>query len=169
MKRYLKLFAIVVIGVFLLTGCEEKKKEELKEDKTEKTEKVEEKVMTCTRTATISEGVTMSLEYTVTHDGTYVKKVKSHETVTANDSAYLEAYKKQVESIYSPYKNVEYYTYSVRVEGNTLISDADIDYEHIDTSKMIEVDSANATLIKDGKVKVSDIKSLYATVGATCN
>ena len=33
---------------------------------------------------------------------------------------------------------------------------------------MIEIDSDNAALIKNGKIKIEDMKTLYQQVGATC-
>lgn len=169
MKRVSKYLFVFLIGVVLLTGCEKKEVQKQEENKNEvKEEQQTEKTMVCSRKATITEGVEVDLAYTVTYIGDYVKTVYSNEKVNSNNKEYLEQYKTQVESIYSPYKNIEYYDYNVRIEGNTLISEVTIQYDKIDTDKMIEIDSANATLIKDGKVKVSDIKTLYSTVGAIC-
>jgi hypothetical protein len=68
-------------------------------------------------------------------------------------------------------QTVEYKTLlsSVNVEGenNNALSQVD-ENEKIDTKKLIEIDSANSQLIKDGKVKISDVKSLYEQLGATC-
>jgi len=58
--------------------------------------------------------------------------------------------------------------YGISVDGNTLTSTVDIDYAKIDTKKMIEIDSANGQLIKDGKIKLEDLKSAYETIGASC-
>ena len=32
----------------------------------------------------------------------------------------------------------------------------------------VEIDSANANIIKDGKVQVSDLQSMYESLGTTC-
>ena len=74
----------------------------------------------------------------------------------------------EVEDLYSPYKDVEYYEYNVDVTDNKLTSTVDINYAKVDTDKLLEIDSANGQLIKDGKISVDDIKSVYESLGATC-
>ena len=76
--------------------------------------------------------------------------------------------KAQIESLYSPYNDIEYYEYNVKIEDNKLTSTVDINYEKVDTDKLLEIDSANGQLIKDGKIKVNDIKSVYESLGAIC-
>ena len=70
----------------------------------------------------------------------------------------LNTYKEQIEKIYTPYKDIKYYTYNVTIDGNKLVSTVDINYAKIDTKKLIEIDSANSQLINDGKVKLSSVK-----------
>lgn len=146
------LLTITVVGICFLTGCGAEKQ----------------KVMTCTRTTNQS-NLKMDLSYTVIYKGKYVTTIKSEEKVTTDDTATLEAYKTQVEGIYSPYKDIKYYEYNVDIIDNTLISTTNIDYSKIDTAKMIEVDSSSSQLIKDGKVSVDDVESLYTQLGITCN
>lgn len=152
MKKKNLLLVVMASFVLLLTGCGSSD---------------EVQTMTCSRTLNQS-GMNTSLNYTITHQGGYVKEVKSVETIESEDTDLLESYKSQVENIYSPYDDIDYYDYEVTVDGNKLTSTVDIDYEHIDTDKLIEIDSANSTLIKDGKIAVSDIKSVYEQLGATC-
>ncbi len=169
MKRVSKYLFVLLVGIVLLTGCgktESNKQQEEKQNEVQ--EQQEEKTMECSRTATVAEGVQLDVKYTVTYVGEDVKKVYSNEKVISENKQYLEAYKTQVDKIYAPYKDLQYYDTNVRIEGNTLISEATIQYDKIDTDKMIEIDSANATLIRDGKVKVADLKTAYSTLGATC-
>lgn len=150
---YKKIIAAVcLVGMLFVTGCG----------------KEESKTLTCTRTATIQAGVDMSLNYKVTYKGENVQLVESEEKITADDKDYLKTYETTVNNMYSPYKDVEHYNYNVSIDGNTLTSTTKIDYEKIDTDKMIEIDSANKALIKDGKVKMNDLKTAYEALGATC-
>lgn len=151
MKKRILLVALLVVALGI-TGCG---KEEVKE-------------LNCTRTATITEGTNVDLSYNIKYKGDYVEVVKTEEKVTSDDKNVLETYKTTIEKTYSPYKDVEHYDYSVDISGNTLISKTTIDYTKIDTNKMIEIDSANGSIIKDGKIKVEDIKSMYESIGATC-
>ena len=151
MKRKYLFLAVTMLVVFLVTGCSSS----------------EEKTMTCTRTMNQS-GMKTNLNYKVTYSGDYVNRVQSEESIETDDTTTLNTYKEQIENVYTPYKDIEYYTYNVTIDGNKLISTVDINYAKIDTSKLIEIDSANSQLISDGKVKLSSVKSLYEQLGATC-
>ena len=154
MKKKFKIWQ-VVLGVFILllvTGCGNNNSMES---------------MTCTRTMNQS-GIKTSLKYNVKYKGDYVSRIKTVETVETDSSDILNTYKEQIESLYSPYKDVEYYDYNVDVTDNKLTSTVDINYEKVDTDKLLEIDSANGQLIKDGKISVDDIKSVYESLGATC-
>lgn len=140
-----------MLVVFLVTGCSSS----------------EEKTMTCTRTINQS-GMKTNLNYKVTYSGDYVNRVQSEESIETSDTTTLNTYKEQIEKIYTPYKDIKYYTYNVTIDGNKLVSTVDINYAKIDTKKLIEIDSANSQLINDGKVKLSSVKSLYEQLGATC-
>ena len=72
------------------------------------------------------------------------------------------------EKLEAKYKDVKYYDYDIQVKNGVLTSTVDINYAKIDTDKLIEIDSANGTLIKDGKIKLEDLKSAYETIGASC-
>ncbi len=141
---------VACLSLMLLTGCGN-----------------EQKTMNCSRTMNQS-GASIDLKYEVLYTGAYVDVVKSKEKITSDDEELLETYRKNVETQYAPYKDVEHYVTNVSIDGNVLTSTADIDYTKIDTSKMIEIDSANGSLIQDGKVKLETIKSLYESLGITC-
>ena len=151
MKRKYLFLAVTMLVVFLVTGCSSR----------------EEKTMTCTRTMSQS-GMKTNLNYKVTYSGDYVNRVQSEESIETSDTTTLNTYKEQIEKIYTPYKDIKYYTYNVTIDGNKLVSTVDINYAKIDTKKLIEIDSANSQLINDGKVKLSSVKSLYEQLGATC-
>ncbi len=141
---------VACLSLRLLTGCGEVQK-----------------TMKCSRTMN-QNGATMDLQYEVLYTDENVDVVKSTEKVTSEDAELLETYRIMVEKQYESYKDIEHYEYNVNIEGNVLISTTNIDYTKIDTSKLIEVDSANGTLIRDGKVKLGTIKSLYSQMGITC-
>ena len=151
MKRKYLFLAVTMLVVFLVTGCSSS----------------EEKTMTCTRTMNQS-GMKTNLNYKVTYSDDYVNRVQSEESIETSDTTTLNTYKEQIEKIYTPYKDIKYYTYNVTIDGNKLVSTVDINYAKIDTKKLIEIDSANSQLINDGKVKLSRVKSLYEQLGATC-
>lgn len=151
MKKKIKYLAVFIVSVIFLTGCGNNGVQ----------------TMTCTRTMN-QNGIKTGLKYTVIYQGDYVTRVKSVETIETDSSEVLDAYQEQIESIYSPYKGIDYYEYGVSIDGDKLTSTVDINYEKIDTDKLLEIDSANGQLIKDGKIKLSDIKSVYEAIGAVC-
>lgn len=155
-KRYLFL-AIVMVGVFLITGCSSKSKDIANNGN----------VMTCTRSVN-KNGMKTSLNYKVYYEGDDVTRIKSEESIQMENNQSLKGYKEQIEKVYEPYKNVKFYNYNVAIRGNKLISKVDINYSKIDTNKLIEIDKANSQIITDGKIKVSSVKSLYEKLGATC-
>ena len=151
-KRYL-LLAVIIPIIFLVTGCTSLKNIE--------------KSMTCSRSMNHNDMRT-NLNYKVFYKNNYVTRVKSEESIETSSTSTLNTYKEQIEKIYSPYKDVKFYQYNVTINDNKLVSTVDINYEKIDTKKLIEIDSANSQLIKNGKVKLSDVRSLYEQLGATC-
>lgn len=155
-KRYLFL-AIVMMGVFLITGCSSKGKDIVNNGN----------VMTCTRSVN-KNGMKTSLNYKVYYEGDDVTRIKSEESIQMENNQSLKGYKEQIEKVYEPYKNVKFYNYNIAIRGNKLISKVDINYSKIDTNKLIEIDKANSQIITDGKIKVSSVKSLYEKLGATC-
>ncbi len=149
MKKVL-IGIVACMSIMLLTGCG-----------------AEQKTMKCSRTLN-QNGAAFDLQYEVLYTGENVDVVKSTEKITSDNEQFLETYRKTVETQYEPYKDIEHYDYNVSIDGNVLTSTANIDYSKVDTSKIIEVDSANETLIQDGKVKLDSIKKLYNQMGITC-
>lgn len=145
------LLVVMCIGVLFLTGCGAEK----------------EKTLTCSRTVNQS-GIKMDLNYNVKYKGNYVTVVKSEEKITSDDAETLETYKKELEKTTETISKIEHYDHDVKIDGNTLTSTITIDYTKIDTDKLIEVDSSLKQLIKNGKVSVNDIKSVYSQLGVTC-
>ena len=124
-KRYLFL-AIVMVGVFLITGCSSKSKDIVNNGN----------VMTCTRSVN-KNGMKTSLNYKVYYEGDDVTRIKSEESIQMENNKSLKGYKEQIEKVYEPYKNVKFYNYNIAIRGNKLISKVDINYSKIDTNKLI--------------------------------
>ncbi len=144
-----KIVILTVLSFVLITGCGK------------------EKTMTCTRTMS-QNSVNFDLKYEVESLKGNVTRIKSTEMVKSNDKNVLGTYKETVEKTYEPYQDVEHYNYSVEITDDTLISKTDLDYTKIDMDKMIEIDSANAKIIKDGKIKLEDIRNTYEAMGLIC-
>ncbi len=145
-----------IFCIFLLSGC----------GTTEETKEPSKK-MICESKATQG-NVKMDLHYEVSYYKENVQKVETKEILTSNSTETLEGYQKTIQNIYKNYDGIDYYNYDIQLEGNTLTSTVSIDYEKVDTNKLLSVDSSTEQLIKNGKVKLEDIKKVYESVGATC-
>lgn len=148
--RKIILGVAMCLCLLLLTGCG-----------------TEQKMMKCSRNLN-QNGAVVDLQYEVLYTGKDVDVIKSTEKITSDNQELLETYQKMVEEQFAPYKEIEHYESNVSINDSVLTSMTTIDYGKIDTSKMIEVDSANGQLIKDGKVKLDTLKSLYRQMGITC-
>lgn len=146
MKKYL----ILVLCLFLLTGCGKK-----------------EKIIDCSFNSEVND-IKIVSTYSIFYDDKYVTKIKTNEKMEFSDSNLISKYKKTLESKYSLYKDVKYYNYSIKTDKNTLISTTDINYKKIDIDKLIKIDSDNSSLIKNGKVLVSDVLDVYSQLGIVC-
>lgn len=125
-----------------------------------------EKTMNCIRNSS-KNGMEIDLSYEVTYKDNVVSKIHSVEKIIS-ETENLEQYKELVEKTYAPYTDIKYYDTNVVIDGNVLISTANVDYSKIDVDKLIEVDPAHQNLFKDGKVYLEDIISFYEDAGATC-
>ena len=158
------LIAVLLVFTLLVTGCGVSSSGGI----TGTQNNPKQEVLTCTRNVTLGGGVSMDLFYEVTYTGDYVDKIKTVEKVISDNVSVLEQYKDTIAQMYEPYLNIEFYENNIEISEDTLTSTTTIDYSKIDTDKLISIDSANATLIKDGKVSVATIKSAYESMGAIC-
>lgn len=146
----MKKTMFLLLVLFLSTGCSKQK------------------LLTCTNDIITENDVSMSAEYKIYYKGSYVTLVKSTEKIVTDDKTLLETYKKNLEESYSPYNKLNYYVNSISIEDNTLISSTTINYQKIDFAKLKKLDKDNS-LIKEGKVKLADLQTLYEDNGATCS
>lgn len=153
-----KLLILGIIALVLITGCGQGSK-----DITVKEEK-----MVCTRTANMN-NLEMDFNYEVYYEGNNVNKVQTTEKITSEDTSVLEQSKQQIENLYSNFDNIENYNYNVVIEGNTLTSTTDINYEKIDIDELLEIDSSISQLLNDdNKIDLEKITQVYEQTGATC-
>ena len=162
----MKKSSLVFIVIFLLmvcVGCEDKKVSEpiAKEDKN---------VLHCTRVAAGQDGVSTSLNYSIYYDDLYVTKTVSIEKITSDDENLLEQYKNAYEKVFEPYQDIRYYDNTVTKNGNTVTCTTVIDYEHVNTNKILEIEGEDGNIFEsDGRVKKKTLVTLYKKYGAKCS
>ncbi len=148
-----KLILVLGVSLLLVTGCSSEEKLGL---------------LKCTKEQDINSDTKLSSTYEVKYKDGNVVKLNTKEVITSSSKDTLEAYKKNLEEIYGAYNNIDYYNNEVKIEGDTLTSTTKVNYEKIDTDKLIEIDKNNEAAIVDGKVKVSTLKEAYEKLGANC-
>lgn len=156
MRKY--LLGVLVVCTLLLSGC-------AKDEKLDDNEKTGS--FTCTQKMDL-EGASTDNVYTVNYKGDYVTSVKTVETVKSSDKTILESVKSRVEELYSNFDDFKYFDYKVEINGDTLTSTVNANYEKMDLNKLLELDASMKSVVKDGKISVNDIKVLYAASSITC-
>lgn len=147
-----KILGVLAVGVVLLTGCSTK-----------------EGTLTCKIEKDIDSTTKLESTYNVDYKDGYATLLNTTETIISDNKEVLEAYKSNLEKMYSSYRSIKYYDNDIKVEDNKLISTTKVNYEKIDTDKLIEIDKNNKAAMENGKVKVSVLKEAYEQLGATCN
>ena len=155
MKRKILLFSVLILCLFVLSGCSGDKKV---------------KVLKCGIEKDVTESMHLESEYLVYYKGKYVNLIKTTETLSSKDKSVLEAYKKQLDAAYKEYKKIDGYDNSSEIKDDKLISKTKIDYTKIDMDELVKVEKSLKNIIKDGKIKVDDIRAIYEdeSFGAKC-
>lgn len=124
--------------------------------------------MFCTREATGKEKAQVNLNYTLYYQGEYLQVLHSKEQIVTENQEVLDEYQIAYINIYKNYENLEYYNTSVVRKENSVTNDTIIQYNKLDTEKLLEIEGEEDNIIKDGKVKVSDWVEFAEQLGTKC-
>lgn len=148
MKKILVILALLV----LTTGCTAP----------------ETGTMTCTMSSYPAEGITLKSTYEADYKNKIVTYLKTVEQVIVEDESTLDQFEESIKELYQNYDGIDYYNNEITRKDNVLTSTTKINYQKVDTDKLIEADNNNANMIKDGKVNIDDLKELYQNNGCNC-
>ncbi|MBQ9013266.1 MAG: DUF1307 domain-containing protein [Bacilli bacterium] len=153
MKKFVKLtFAFML--VVLLTGCLGK-----------------DKVTKCTlKSDQSASGYKITSEYNVYSSKDEVNKVVTTETVESKNNTILAYFEKQLKSQYKA-NNDSYggYKYEITNKDGKVVSKVTIDYSKRNLNKFVKDNPAMKSYVnKSNKITVKGIKSMYQSMGATC-
>lgn len=168
MKSLKKVLLVTLIGVIVLTGC---KKKDTLQGTIDDIQVAEENAILCERDTVVNEKdkTNMHVNYKIVYDGEIVKSIKQVEKVTTSNGSFFNDYKSTVESLYSPYKSLEGYTYTIGTDDDTIVTSITMDFTKIDLDRFVEIDHNNEiNYIDNGKVSLSKTKTLFENMGATC-
>lgn len=174
MKKYLKIFLVLVIS-FVLVGCgnsESTKETEPNGKITEEKEETKTKVVTCKlEKEDTANSYTLVTTYELTVEDEIVKQNKMKEVITSSSQDMLTYFETYMKTTYES-MNTKYggYEYSIVNDGKQVISNTTIDYTKVDIEKMIEDDASMKLMVNsDNEVTLSGVKSVYTTLGIECD
>ena len=154
---------LLILCLICLTACESKQQKAKKS-----VSSTDSNVLHCTRKAQATDAKT-ELNYSIYYNGDYVVKTVSVEKITSDDKDVLNKYKEAYEKVFAPYKNIDYYDNTVSLTGNNVISTTVIDYEKVDTSKILAIEGEEGNIFEsDGKIKKDTLVTMYKKYGTTC-
>lgn len=147
-----KVFLLIPLLVFL-TGCNTKTGS-----------------INCTLSARdVVNGYGLESNYKINYTGKYVDSANTYEVVTSNIDSIIDNFEKTLNASYSAVANAYGgYTYEIIKEEGKIISVVDIDYKKMNLEQYVEDQPTLKSYVKDGKLLVEGLKSLYESMGATC-
>ena len=175
--KKISLVFLVLILCFVVTGCSDDSNEN--SDVTGTTT-VQEKIVSddfneegtgtlnCVTDAVAGDGIDVDIRFNIEYKNGNILLLRSVQKVTSNDDKSLDLYENSFNSIANSYKGLKYYDTTVIRDSNTVIYDASINYEKIDTDKLLVIEGSEDNVIVNGKAKLSLWLKLAEKVGTVC-
>ncbi len=154
MKNVLK-FSVLTLGVISMVGCGAKEDYSVK----------------CTMESNdVINNYSTSSIYEIITDGEIVKKVKTTETVISENETFLDLMEEQLSQNYEKMdESYGGYTTNISKNGNKVVSEVEIDYEHMDVESLLEDQPSMKNYANDNnQLTLEGVKTIYKAMGATC-
>ena len=166
--------SILILSIFILTGCEEKKENTSEHQAIKKIETdsgtINTKKMTqlyCTRNATHS-GIETNIHYDIFYTGDTMNVIHSYEQIISADSSNLDTYEEAYKKIHAHYAGLEYYDTKVERGETSVTSEITINYDKIDKKRLLEIEGEKDNIFENGIPKYSKWIALAKKLGVTC-
>lgn len=159
-----RIILILVISLLVLTGCNKNKV-------VVNGEKINTGNMNhkhCTRSASAGDGITTDLQYEVYYTDDILNVLESTEKIITNDSSTLDEYENAYKNINKNYEGLEYYDTTVERTNNSVLRHTTINYDKIDTDKLLKIEGTEYNIIENGKAKYKLWFDLAKKFGAKC-
>ncbi len=162
-----KKYLFILILLLILTGCS--KRIETGTEIDSKTDTSNSKgTLVCSREATAQNNAKVELNYEVDYKKGYVTKLHSTEKVITDDQDVLDTYEEAYRNIFKIYKDLKYYDNNVSRTKKDVTSDTVIQYDKVDMDKLLKLENTDDTVIKNGKVALSDWLEFAEKFGTKC-
>lgn len=172
-KKYIGA-CLLVLGVFLLTGCGNDNVE-IEDGVNPETgvrhniPDTTERLLECTRHA-IGEGdFTLTTEFRIYYVGSFITRMITTRILETEDSERLARERLHYENLFSVYENLAYHDTTVSQRGNTVTFETIIDYSNIDTDHLLAIEGADNNIIQNGRAVLADWRELARRAGISCN
>ena len=171
-----KVFYIIVLLIpfLLLTGCSDEEKTNNSKPVIKEIESNGEKVKTnqmtqlyCTREAQAS-GIQVNIHYDVFYTGDQLNIIHSVEQVISSSPEKLDTYEEAYKGIHKHYEGLEYYDTNVDRNETSVTSEITINYDKIDTKKLIEIEGTDDNVFENNQAKYSKWLDLAKKFGVKC-
>lgn len=175
-----RVFVILFILIFLISGCsketDKKSNNAKKDDSTDTNLKSSNNhldtsgsgSLKCTRVASASSGVDVSLNYELQYENGIVLLLHSVEKITSSSSKNLDEYETAYKKIAQNYDGLEYYDTNVTRTENTVVNDTTINYEKLDMDSLLAIEGEEDNVVEDGKVKLATWLAFAEKFGTVC-
>ena len=175
MKKKMKRIKMILLPLFLLIVCgcssvDERSSIVADNIDQSKYETSKFSYTTCTRDTTTTNGEDVTIKYEAYYDkNKYLQVLKTYEKVISSDSSILKQYKNAYSTIYSAYKNLDYYDNEIHTNNNSVTSITYINYGKIDMDKLMDIEGTTDNVkVTNGKIKLSDWKNFARKYGTVC-
>ena len=170
-KKY--IMAILIVGVFLLTGC----RSEVEEDNginpdtgiRHNIPDTSEQVLECTRDAIGDGDLTVTTNFRVYYVGSFITRMITTRIIETTDSSRLAQEKAHYQTLFSVYDNLAYHDTVLREERNKVIFETTIDYTNINTDHLLAIEGETNNIIRNGRAVLADWRDLARRAGVSCD
>lgn len=172
MKKIKKITSLLMllISLFLLTGCESKNNPDNPTKIETNGETVKVKNLghkKCTRLAS-STGIETNMEYDLYYTNDTLNLLKAKEQVMSSSDDKLDVYEKAYNNIKKNYEGLDYYEQIVTRGDTTVTNEITIYYDKINIKELLEIEGEEDNIIENGKAKLSKWIELAKKFGTKC-
>ncbi len=162
-----KKITLVIISLFLLTGCGKEVESGTKIDSKVDTTKSN-GTLICSREANAQNNAQAKFYYEVNYRKGNITKLYTSEKVLTTDDSTLDTYENAYKKISQVFKNLNYYSTKVIRDESSVEYTSTIQYDKVDMEKLKALENSEDSIIKDGKIKVKDWLEFAEQFGTKC-
>lgn len=171
MKKISSLILLIIVSLFIVTGCNSQSNNKANNQVISNGEKVDTKTMKhkhCTRSADAGTNTDMVLEYDVYYTGEKLNLLISHEELKTEDQDMLKEYEDAYKKIATYYEGLEYYEQEVTKTSNSVTNKTTINYDKIDIKELLAIEGEEDNIVENGEAKVDLYLALLKRFGGKC-